>query len=147
MQPNSFGGEQKGGKGKPFEKDNKLKNIPISDSDCKTLLNLEMQSSSQGKPTTIDGQATSPPFQRCATEMSGLIGSPVGLLDLSAVNQFSQQTASNMKPRQQHTSATGEQAPSMDTVKLVGVGAYNYVQPFEKAQTQTVHERVNSEAV
>jgi len=26
---------------------------------------------------------------RCATEMSGLIGSPVGFLDFSAVNQFS----------------------------------------------------------
>ena len=29
--------------------------------------------------------------------MSALIGSPVGVLDLSAVNQFSQQTTSNVK--------------------------------------------------
>lgn len=50
--------------------------------------------------------ATSPPAQhRCATEMSALIGSPVGVLDLSAINQFSQQTTSNVKTLQQTANA------------------------------------------
>ena len=64
--------------------------------------------------------------------MSALIGSPVGVLDLSAVNQFSQNTASNTKTvTQQRVINSGQQPPSMDTVKLVGVGAYNHVEPFE----------------
>ena len=44
----------------------------------------------QNGGTTDDAATTSPlAQQRCATEMSALIGSPVGVLDLSAVNQFS----------------------------------------------------------
>eukprot|EP00353_Schmidingerella_taraikaensis_P001850 CAMPEP_0185599042 /NCGR_PEP_ID=MMETSP0434-20130131/82417_1 /TAXON_ID=626734 ORGANISM="Favella taraikaensis, Strain Fe Narragansett Bay" /NCGR_SAMPLE_ID=MMETSP0434 /ASSEMBLY_ACC=CAM_ASM_000379 /LENGTH=67 /DNA_ID=CAMNT_0028228263 /DNA_START=951 /DNA_END=1154 /DNA_ORIENTATION=- len=63
-----------------------------SDSDSRMLLQLEQQSSSMHKMTTahragnVSNQATSPPVMRCATEMSGLIGSPVGVLDLSTVN-------------------------------------------------------------
>ena len=86
--------------------------------------------------------------------MSALIGSPVGVLDLSAVNQFSQQTTSNVKTvHQQMTNGGGhqqlnpincftnqqihyqqegvidseKQEPiSLDTVKLVGVADGNY---------------------
>ena len=79
--------------------------------------------------------------------MSALIGSPVGVLDLSAVNQFSQVTPSQ-------AAAQAEAPPSMDTVKLVGVGAYNHVKPFETAtdqqqnkRTNPHHERINSQHV
>ena len=74
----------------------RYQNVPISDSDSKIFLQLERQSSSVHKTTkNLSNQATSPPVMRCATEMSGLIGSPVGVLDLSAVNQFSNQNQSN----------------------------------------------------
>ena len=80
--------------------------------------------------------------------MSALIGSPVGVLDLSAINQFSQQNTSNVKPSQhQNTANPGGQAPSMDTVKLVSAGAYNIVKPFETETRQAGHERVNSAAI
>ena len=106
--------------------------------------------STSGCEEELDGATSPPNQQRCATEMSALIGSPVNVLDLSAVNQFSQQTASNVKNMNGNgphgnvncfTSSAitannnpnddgdelGNQPPSMDTVKLVGVGQYNHV--------------------
>ena len=88
-------------------------------------------------------RTTSPP-NRCVTDTSNLLGSPVGVLDLSAINQLSSNEPSHYKNHhygssgpQYHASSSqrpdvktekdrgavkelmGDQPPSMDTVKLL----------------------------
>lgn len=74
----------------------------MNDSDANLFLQLEQQSSSMRQNNmnmncANSNQATSPPVMRCATDMSALIGSPVGVLDLSTVNQFSINNNANAK--------------------------------------------------
>lgn len=114
----------------PSSSEKQMSAIPLQPSTDKKAPQLPSKQSSM---VTAQLENTTSPQQRCITDTSNLLGSPVGVLDLSAINQMSSNEPSHCKNQHHGQSSTnakgqgatqlmGDQPPSMDTVKLLGRG-------------------------